>query len=689
MTLDAHAMGRSIERVDAVAKVSGTALYAYDHSFDNPAYAYPVLSTIARGRVSRIDIADAESVDGVLAVLHHDNAPRLAETDDQELSVLQSDRVAFRGQVVGAVVAESREIARYAAGLMRIEYEVEPHDTQLDRPPESDPANADRSVDVERGTPDAAFADSAISVDRTYTTPMEHNNAMEPHVTVARWDPDGEIRLTMYDSTQGVHVARTTLAPIFGLPTERIRVIAPHVGGGFGSKGLPHAHDVVAGLCARAVPGRPVKLALTRQQMFSLAGHRTPTIQRVRLGSDSDGRLNVITHDVTEHTSTIKEFAEQSELVSRMMYAAPNRRTSHRLVQLDVPVPSWMRAPGECPGSFALEVAMDEMADACGLDPIEFRVRNEPERDPHTDKPWSSRRLVECLERGRDRFGWAERARPGSRREGRDLIGLGVAGSTYPLNGMPGSRAAIRYADGRYRVSIGAVDIGTGARTALMQIAADSLGCAVDAVEVRVGDTDLPKATVAGGSSGLNCWGSAIVQASAEFRQRHGVAPRDGAEILGSGPDPSGADAYAVHSFGAQFAEVRVDMDTGEAGVSRMLGVFAAGRIVNERTARSQFVGGMTMGLSMALHEHGVMDPRTGHVINHDLAQYHIATNADVRDIEAEWFPEPDLHSNPMGAKGIGEIGIVGAAAAVANAVYNATGVRVRDLPITPDQLAG
>jgi len=670
-------------RVDAVAKVRGVAPYAYDQFFDDPAYAYPLLATVARGSVTRIDSSAAESVEGVLGVLTHENAPRLADTDDKELRALQSAVVSFRGQVVGAVVAQTREIARYAAGLVHIEYSADDHDTALEWVASSN------TPDVEQGDPDDAFTRAVTSVERTYTTPMEHNNPMEPHVAVALWDPEGDVRLTLYASTQGVHPARTTLAPIFGLPVERLRVAAPHVGGGFGSKGLPHVHDVLAGLCAQAFPGRPVKLALTRQQMFTLAGHRTPTIQRVRLGADDDGRLDVIVHDVTEQTSTVKEFAEQTAVGTRMMYAAPHRRVSHRRPAQDVPVPSWMRAPGECPGSFGLEVAMDEMADACGLDPIDFRVRNEPRVDPYSGKPWSSRLLVECLAEGSRRFGWSERTRPGTRREGRELVGLGVAASTYPFHGLPGSRATVRYDRERYLVAIGAVDIGTGARTALLHVAADALGCTTDEVDVEIGDTDLPFATVAGGSSGSNSWGTAIVQAVREFRDCYGDSPPDGAETVGSEPDTSGSREHSIHSFGAQFAETRVDMDTGEVHVPRMLGVFAAGRIINELTARSQFVGGMTMGLSMALHEHSVMDHRSGLVVNHDLAQYHVATNADVEDIEATWIDEPDRHSSPMGAKGIGEIGIVGAAAAVANAVYNSTGIRVRDLPITPDQLVG
>ena len=691
MTLQARAMGTSMQRLDGVAKVTGTARYAYEHPVDNPAYAHPLQATIACGRVSSVDSDAAAAVDGVIAVLTQHNAARLAVTDDAELAVLQSDRVGFRGQLIGAVIAETPEVARHAAGLVHVRYDAHAHDTELRsdrddlyRPEQVNPVFAS---DSDEGDLDAALESAAVKVDRTYTTPMEHNNPMEPHTTVATWDPDGP-RLTLFDSTQGVHAVRTTLAPILGLEPERLRVISPHVGGGFGSKGMPHAHNVLAALAARLVAGRPVKLALTRQQMFTLAGHRTPTIQRVRLAADADGRLTGIGHDVVEHTAKVKEFAEQTAVATRMMYAAANRRTSHRLAALDVPVPSWMRAPGEAPGSFGPEVAMDELAEVCGLDPIELRVRNEPEVDPESGRTWSSRHLVECLRQGAGLFGWDNRSvDPGHRRDGEWLVGLGVASSTYPLYGMPGSQAWVGYdGHGRYTVRIGAADIGTGTWTTLTQIAADALGCPTEAVTVEIGDTDLPVATVAGGSSGITSWGSTIVAAARSFRDEHGTDPRAGAEAQGEMPANPDTKTYSVHSFGAQFAEVRVHADTGEARVPRMLGMFSVGRIINPRTARSQLIGGMTMGLSMALHEHSVLDHATGHVVNHDFADYHIAANADVGDIEATWLDETDPHANPMGSKGIGEIGIVGAAAAIANAAYNATGVRVRDLPITPDQ---
>ncbi|HEV7136022.1 MAG TPA: xanthine dehydrogenase family protein molybdopterin-binding subunit [Steroidobacteraceae bacterium] len=688
--LEPHAMGTSPARMDGAAKIMGTAPYAFEHRFERPVYLHPVQSTIARGRITRIDSRAAESAEGVIAVVTHESAPRLASAENKELWVLQSDEVHFRGQFIAAVIAESPEAAHQAADLVGVEYEAAPHDVSLSvarkdlYAPKT--VNAGYPTDTEEGDAEAAFAAAAVKVDATYTTPMEHNSPMEPHTTVALWQPP---KLTLFDSTQSVHSVRTTVAKTLGLQVDQIRVISPYVGGGFGSKGEPHAHNILAVLAALRAPGRAVKLALTRQQMFCLAGYRTPTIQRFRLGAARDGQLTSIIHDVVELTSRFREFAEQTAVPTRLMYASPNRRTRHRLAALDLPKPSWMRAPGETPGMFAGEVAMDELAAACGLDPIELRVRNEPARDPESGKPWGNRHLVECLREGARRFSWDQRdPKPRQRIEAGWLLGSGVASSTYPRYILPGSRAAIRLGgEGRYVVRIGAADLGTGTWTTLTQIAADALGCPIDAVKLEIGDTELPNATVAGGSSGISSWGCAIVAAARELRRVHGSRPPPGAEASAETPKDADDNRLAQHSFGAQFAEVRVNAETGEVRLSRMLGVFSAGRIINPRLARSQFIGGMTMGLSMALHEESVIDERFGHVINHDFAGYHIAVNADVANLDAVWLDEVDDRSNPMGSRGIGEIGIVGAAAAIANAVYHATGKRVRDLPITPDKL--
>ncbi|HET9108774.1 MAG TPA: xanthine dehydrogenase family protein molybdopterin-binding subunit [Steroidobacteraceae bacterium] len=688
--LEPRAMGKSLQRMDGMAKVMGTARYAFEYGPGSPAYVHLVQSTVARGRISRIDAGAARSLAGVIALITHETAGRLASDENRELWILQSDEVHFRGQVVAAVIAESPEVALQAADLVEVEYEAAHHDAALraDRGDLYAPktVNAGYPTDTAEGDAEAAFLAAEVKVDSTYTTPMEHNHPMEPHTTVAVWEPP---KLTLYDSTQSVHSVRAAMARTLGLDIGQIRVVAPSVGGGFGSKGEPHAHNIVAAVAAMQAPGRPVKLALTRQQMFCLAGYRTPTIQRFRLGATRDGRLLSIIHDVVELTSRFKEFAEQTAVPTRLMYASPSRRTRHRLAALDLPKPSWMRAPGETPGMFAGEVAMDELAVACGLDPIELRIRNEPGRDPASGKRWGNRHLVECLREGARRFGWSARdPRPGQRAEGNWLVGIGVASATYPRYVLVGSRAVIRVeSDGSYRVRIGAADIGTGTWTALTQIAADALECPVESVRLEIGDTDLPRATVAGGSSGISSWGSAIVAAARELRRLHGPRPGSGAEVSAETRKPAQDDTFAQHSFGAQFAEVRVDRETGEVRVPRMLGVFSVGRIINPRLARSQLIGGMTMGLSMALHEQSVLDERFGHVINRDFAGYHIATSADVMDLDAVWLEEVDERSTPMGSRGIGEIGIVGAAAAIANAVHHATGRRVRDLPLTPEKL--
>ncbi|HEX5464632.1 MAG TPA: xanthine dehydrogenase family protein molybdopterin-binding subunit, partial [Burkholderiales bacterium] len=442
--LQPHTIGTPLARLDGRAKVTGTAPYAFEYPVSEPLYLYAVQSAIARGRITAVDTAAARALDGTVAVITQENAPRLASDKDTELWVLQSDEIHFRGQFIAAVIAETAEIARHAASLIRVEYAQQPHDVEL-RPDRDDlyvpekvagfPAN--HSV----GDVDAALKSAPVKIDQTYTTPPEFNNPMEPHTTTAIW-ADGAF--TLYDSTQGVHDVRATLAPVFGLDPARIRVIAPYVGGGFGSKGLPHAHNVLVGLAAQMAGGRPVKFALTRQQMFSLAGYRTPTIQRLRLGADGDGHLAAISHEVVEQTARIKEFGEQTAVCSRAMYAAPNRRTAHRLALLDLPVTSWMRAPGETPGMFAAEVAMDELAVACGLDPIELRARNEPAAHPESGRPWSGRNLLDCLRQGSHRFGWQPRdPAPGVRRQGGWRVGTGVAASAYPHFGMPGSVAAI------------------------------------------------------------------------------------------------------------------------------------------------------------------------------------------------------------------------------------------------------
>jgi xanthine dehydrogenase YagR molybdenum-binding subunit len=680
-------------RVDGPDKVRGRAIYAFEHDFAGVAYAWPVTATVAKGTIRGIDSDAALALPGMLAVITPDNALPLPGRDDPELRLFQSRDVAYRGQFVAAAVAASLEVARQAADAVHITYEEAPHDVTLtsDHPGlyAPDHVNPNYATDSFIGDFDGAFASAAVHVDKTYTTPGQHNHPMEPHATIAMWS--GE-QLTLYDSTQGPPRAKQTIANLFGIVPADVRVVAQHVGGGFGAKGAVRANTVLAAMAAKMV-GRPVKCAVTRQQMFAVVGHRTPSIQRVRLGADRDGHLQAIGHDVFEQTSTIKEFAEQTAVATRHMYAAPNRRTTHRVVRLDVPTPFWMRAPGECPGMYALESAMDELATACGLDPVELRIRNEPGEHPETGVPFSSRNLVACLREGARRFGWAGRnPRPRSYRDGRWLVGTGVAASTYPARAMPSTARATIDRTGRYTIEIAAVDIGTGARTALLTLAAEALGVDPNDVELRLGDSELPEAMGAGGSMGTASWSWAVMNACRALRarvdERDGVLPEEGLSAFAdTSAEIQGRADAARYSFGAQFAEACVDADTGEVRVPRLLGVFAAGRIVNPVTARSQFLGGMTMGVSMALFEESTIDPEFGDYPNHDLASYHVAANADIADLEAIWLDETDTDLGPAGAKGIGEIGIVGTAAAVANAVWHATGVRVRDLPIRLDKL--
>jgi xanthine dehydrogenase YagR molybdenum-binding subunit len=679
-----RAVGTPTTRVDAVAKVTGEAKYSAEIPFDNKAYGAIVQSTVARGRITAFDL-DTPST--VLAVLTHENAPRLGDAGDAETLLLQDDRVRYRGQVVALVVAESLEQARAAAQALRVSYAEEPHDVVLrtDHPQLYTPekVNPNFPSETTSGDVDAALASAAVTVDEWYSTPAQHNNPMEPHAATAVWDGDA---LTVYDSNQGAGSVRNSLTKLFD--TEAVRVVSDYVGGGFGSKGTIRPPAVLAAMAARAVD-RPVTVVCTRQEMFALTGYRTPIVQRVRLGADSDGQLVALDHVAYSQTSRVLEFAEQTAVISRMLYATPNLHTLHRLVALDVPTPRWMRAPGETPGSFALESAMDELAASAGIDPVELRIRNDTDHEPDSGLPFTSRSLVECLREGARRFGWADRnPRPGVRRDGRWLIGTGVATATYPARSSPSTASVTALPDGSFVVEITAADIGTGARTALLQVAADELRTTAERVDLRIADSDFGPAMIAGGSMGTASWSWAVIKACRALRDQVLATPDQPVTIrAGTSEDIEAQQRFARHSFGAQFAEVRVDPGTGEVRVPRMVGVFAAGRIVNPTAARSQFLGGMTMGIGMALHEESIMDVEFGDYLNHDLAQYHVPVNADVPDIEVAWLDEHDEHLNPLGVKGIGELGIVGAAAAVANAVWHATGVRHRELPIRPDRV--
>ncbi|MFI1990482.1 xanthine dehydrogenase family protein molybdopterin-binding subunit [Actinoplanes sp. NPDC020271] len=663
-----RAVGSPVARLEGPAKVSGAARYAAEYPQDHLAYGWIVASPVARGRLDAVLTDPAE--EDVLAVLWHGNAPELEKSDDPELAVLQSDEIRYRGQPLALVIATSIEAARRAAQAVQLEITAEDHDVELraDHPDRYTPETVvpDVPAGSDIGDADGALATAPVTVDVVYETPALHNNPMEPHATIARWDDQD---LILYDSNQHPSGIAQTVAAIFGLTAERVHVVTEHVGGGFGSKGSARPNAVLAAL-GSLVTGRPVQVALPRQAMFSVVGHRAPTVQRIRIGATEDGTLTAIDHQTCTQSSRLLEFVESASVVTRDMYPVPNLRTGHQVVRLDVPTPRWMRAPGEAPGMVGLECALDELAVKLGADPVELRIRNSP----------SNPRYVECLRTGADRFGWSPRAR---RVDGEWLVGTGMAGATYPAQAMP-STARVRALGGdEYEVAIAAADLGTGARTILAQIAADELDVPVDQIHIRIGDSTLPQASVAGGSSGSASWGWAVTGACRELRSAGGT--RD--EATFDTTESVQQQKEDRHASGAHFAEVRVSTVTGEIRVSRLFGMFDGGRILNPRTARSQFLGGMIMGMGMALHEESVLDPAQGTWVNHDLAEYHIPTHADVEWIDAAWLDAPELDLNPMGSKGIGEIGIVGSPAAILNAIFHATGVRIRSLPARLDKL--
>ncbi|MFG2226245.1 xanthine dehydrogenase family protein molybdopterin-binding subunit [Streptomyces sp. NPDC048644] len=686
----AGAVGAARTRLEGRDKVTGAARYAGEVPFAELAHGWLVLSTIARGRIRSVETAPVLEMPGVLTVLHHGNAPRvdgdytgLLGRPDPVTQVFQHDRVPYAGWPVALVVAETSEQAREAADALVVEYDEEPHDVAFAA---GRPGTYTPDPETDKGDLEAELAASAAVVDEEYTTPEEHHSAMEPHAAMARWDSG---RLEVVDSNQGSGWVSDELAKLFSLDPGSVRVRSEHVGGAFGAKGI-RPHQVCA-VMAATVLHRPVRVVLTRRQTFSLVGYRSPTAQRVRLGADADGRLRALDHQALSVTSTVHEFLERSADPGRVMYDADAHHTANRVVRIDVPTPTFMRAPGEAPGSFALESALDELAEKCGIDPIALRARNEPAAGPVSGLPFSSRNLLACFEKGAARFGWAQRdPRPGIRREGRWLLGTGTAAATFPSGVAPSTASVTAEADGDFTVRIAAADVGTGARTALTLIAADALEVAPERIRMKIADSDFGPAWVAGGSMGTRSWGWAVATAAADLREQlalGGGIPPQGITVRSDTAEAVQALAQKErHSFGAQFAEVAVDVTSGEVRVRRMLGVFAAGRIVNPLTARSQLIGGMIWGLSMALHEEAVRDQASGGHVGADLAGYHFAANADVPPIEADWVDDPDP-DDPVGIKGVGEVGIVGAAAAIANAVWHATGVRHRNLPIRPDRI--
>jgi xanthine dehydrogenase YagR molybdenum-binding subunit len=594
---------------------------------------------------------------------------------------------------VALVVATTDEQARAAACLVDVAYATEPghYDlaTNQDQAYAPKVVNARLPTDTAVGDFDAGFARAAVTVDRRYTTPYYFSQPMEPNACLVV--PRGE-DLTVYVSAQIVDAARASIAGTLRIDPRRIQVVAPYVGGGFGSKLNLHAETILAALAARQLH-QPVKVAMTRQQIFQLVGLRPTSSQRVRQGAGRDGRLVALGHEVTMHTNPQWEYAEQSASVTRSLYAAPDRLTRHRLVPLDLPRGEDVRAPGEAPGLLAVESAMDELAEALGMDPIELRIRNEPTLDPERGVPFSDRRLVECMREGARRFDWDRRpTRPASLRDGRWLVGYGMAAAIRGHLQGP-TKARVRMgADGIAVVQTDMTDIGTGTYTILTQVAADALGLPIEHVRVELGRSDFPVSWGSGGSWGAGNSSTAVHRACEALREKLRVAGNhpEGVEaegeVVSMRNDPN-YRAYSIHSYGAHFAEVGVDVDTAEIRLRRMLGVFAPGRILNAKTARSQLIGGMTFGVSYALFEEAVVDTRTGAFVNRDLAEYLVPVHADIPELDAVVLDGFDDKANVLGAKGLGELGICGAGAAVANAVFNATGVRVRDFPITLDKV--
>jgi len=701
-------VGAPVDRVDGRLKVTGAAKYSAEVAVPGLTYGVMVLSTAASG-TAQVDAAAARRAPGVIAVMTPQNAPRVDSGGtgggDRTLMVLQDDVVRYDRQPLAVVVADTFERATDAAAMVRVRYSLAAAVTQFDTAPEYKPASGGRDVDKHKGDASAAYAQAAVNLDRTYVVPVEHHNPMEPHATVAQWDGD---RLTVYDASQGVINARRKLAQTFGVPITSVRVVSTFIGGGFGGKGSVWPHTVLAAMAAKLV-NAPVKLVLARPQMFGSVGFRPQTVQRIALGAGHDGRLTAIVHETTAQTSMFDEFMAGTGAISGVLYATPNLTITHRLRRLNASTPTFMRAPGEACGSFALESAMDELAYATGIDPIELRLRNDTPVDAD-GKPFSSRAFREALRQGAERFGWTRRdPRPRSMRDGRLLVGMGVAGSAYPTHRSASSALVRVNADGTALVQSAGVDIGTGAYTVFTQIAAEQLGLPVEQVRIELGDSAFPTAPNAGGSQLTASAGSAIKLAALDARAKLlALARGDAAALIGGAPaiaalmrsvgapavegrsdakPAEAAQSYAMHAFGAQFAEVRVDPDLGTVSVVRFVNAFGAGRILNEKTARSQYIGGAVWGIGMALLEQTRYDERSGRIMNANLAEYLVPVNADVPAIEPIIIPEDDPHVNEIGVKGIGEIGIVGAAAAIANAVYHATGKRVRELPITPEKL--
>jgi len=728
-------IGTPTSRVDGPAKVTGAAHYAADFNTDGLVYGAVATSTIAKGRIKQIDTSAAKRVRGVFDVLTHDNRPPMADKDDawkddvapekgSPFRPLYDDKIRFSHQPIALVLADEWETALFAATLVRVEYDAEPHVSDLH-------AQRDKAFVVERpekprGDAAKAYANSEARHEAEYFIPTEHHNPMELFASTVIWEGGG--KLTVYDKTQGVQNVQRYLCNVFNKKSDDIRVLDPFMGGGFGAGLRPQYECVLAVLGALALQ-RSVRLVLTRAQMYGL-GHRPATIERLALGAKSDGTLNAITHEAIAETSQFEDFSRNDTGWAGLLYKSPNTKFAHRLVRLDVSTPSDMRAPGAATGVYGLESAMDELAVALKMDPVELRLRCYSDRDQNEDVPYTSKQLRECYAQGAEAFGWGKRnPEPRSMRDGHELVGWGMASGVWEALQMPTAARIVLTANGHAEVSCAASDIGTGTYTIVAQVAADSLGLPIETISVKLGDSSLPQAPVEGGSWMAASASHAVVAAADEVRKellasakamqdspladakledvvladgkimsrrdssrvvsiaaamRHGGADR----IVKEKKNEFGEDSsHARNTHSAIFAEVKIDDELGVIRVTRVVNAVAAGRILNTKTAASQIMGAVVGGIGMALHEETVYDHNFGRIMNANIAEYHVPVNADVHEIEVIFVDEPDAKVNPMGIKGVGEIGIVGVAAAIANAVYHATGKRVRDLPITLDKV--
>ncbi|MBR1168357.1 xanthine dehydrogenase family protein molybdopterin-binding subunit [Bradyrhizobium liaoningense] len=728
-------IGTPTSRVDGRAKVTGAAKYAGEFAADGLLHGFVVEAAIARGRIARLDTSEALKVKGVVDVLTHAHRPPLADKDEawkdevapekgSPFRPLYDDRIKFNGQPIALVVAEDWETAKFAATRVRVEYEQEAFATNLES--ERGKASKVDQPHKPRGDAAAALTRAAVRHEADYVIPSEHHNPMELYATTAVWDGSG--RLTVYDKTQGVQNVQKFLCGVFGKKPDDIRVISPYVGGAFGS-GLRPQHQVVLATLAALALKRSVRVVLTRQQMYGL-GYRPMTIERLALGAKPDGTLDAVSHEAIAVTSRYEDFSRNDTGWAEQLYKSPNSHYSHKLVDLDVSTPCDMRAPGAATGVCALECAMDELSVALKLDPLELRLKCYSDRDQTEDLPYTSKQLRECYARGAEAFGWSRRnPAPRSMRDGKELVGWGMATGVWEALQMPVAVRIVLTANGHAEVSCAASDIGTGTYTIVAQVAADALGLPIENISVKLADSSLPQAPVEGGSWMAASSAHAVLGAAEEIRRelaryakampasplagvdvpdiilldgtvakaadrsrsvsiadamRHGQVERIEKEKLNEFPEDK---SHARNTHSAVFAEVKVDEELGVIRVTRVVSAIAAGRILNTKTGHSQIMGSVVWGIGMVLHEEILMDHRFGRIMNANIAEYHIPVNADVHDIDVIFVDEPDDRINRLGIKGLGEIGIVGVPAAIANAVYHATGKRIRRFPITLDKL--